>query len=116
MIKTTQDLIKVLPFDKEFKKELLENYETLDPDKKFNIQVMLWDTYDGLFDLKLEKNLTIAYEEAKNNQEKLDSELYQRVRDLTEDEMNRLTEEDIKALDLDVARDKLKAILYDKNT
>lgn len=116
MIKTTQDLIKILPFDKEFKKELLENYETLDPDRKFNIQVMLWGTYDGLFDLKLEENLSIAFEEAKNNQEKLDSELYKRVRDLTADEMDRLTEDDIKALDLDIARDKLQEILSEKTS
>lgn len=116
MIKTTQDLIKVLPFDKEFKKELLESYENLNSDKKFNIQVMLWDTYDALFELKLEENLTIAFEEAKNNQERLDSDFYKRVRDLTMREMEQVSAEEIKAMDLDVARDKLEEIISAKTS
>jgi hypothetical protein len=115
MVNTTTDLIKILPFNKDFKKDLLEKYDSLDPDTKFNIQTMLWNLYDGLFELKLNENLSIALEEAGNNQEKLDSNFYKRVRDLTDDEMSTVSAEDFKDLDLDIAREKLQEIISSKN-
>jgi hypothetical protein len=59
--------------------------------------------------------LSIALDEAKNNQEKLDSSFYKRVRDLTDDEMSTVTAEDFKELDLDIAREKLQEIISSKN-
>lgn len=114
MIKTTKDLIKILPFEDKFKKDLLESFDSLSPGRKLNIQLMLWDTYYGLYDLKIEENISIALKEAEENREKLNKDFYKRVRDLTEAEMNQLTAEDIKALDIDMAREKLSEIIKDK--
>ena len=111
MIKSTTDLIKALPFKTDFKEDLLKSFDSLDEDKRFNIERILWDTYCALYDLKLQENLSIAFEEASRNQEKLDKDFYKRVNDLTEQEMNALTAEDIKATDLDMTREKLQDLI-----
>ena len=111
MVKSTTDLIKILPFNSDFKKNLLESFETLDQDKKFAIERILWDTYCALYDLKFQQNVSIAFEEASRNQEKLDKDFYKRVNELTENEMDKLTEDDIKKVDLEIARDKLKDLI-----
>jgi hypothetical protein len=115
MVRTTVDLIKFLPIESDIKKELLESYENYNPDKKYNIGMMLWAVYDALFAFKLERNLEIAYEEAANNREKLDENFYQRVRELTISEMNQLSTEDIKAAELNIAREKLSELIDNKN-
>lgn len=111
MVKTTLDVIKFLPFDENLKKDLIESYEGLDPEKKYNIGMMMWAAYNALFELKLERNLEIAFEEAMNNQEKLNAEFYDRVRDLTQNEMDQVTTEEIQALDLDITRQKLAEMI-----
>ena len=111
MKKKTKDLIKILPLDNDFKKDLLEKYDGLADEQKFNIGRLVWSAYDLVFLRKLNDNMEVALEEAKNNQEKLDEGLYSRVRDLTLAEMEQVTAEDIKAMDLDIARDKLAAII-----
>jgi hypothetical protein len=106
MVKKTKDLIKFLPFEEEFKKNLLEVYDTLEPEKKYNIGMVLWAAYDTIFQMKLKRNMVIAFGEAYEERERLDAKLYNRVRDLTEKEMNQVSAEDIKETELDVARDK----------
>jgi hypothetical protein len=111
MITTTLDLIKALPLDGAFRKELLDSYESLDEERKFKIGRILWAAYDVLFEAKLSRNLAIAFDEAANNQEKLDKNFYNRVRDLTEQEMDKVSAEDIEATSLDITRDKLQELI-----
>jgi len=89
----TKDLIKILPFDEAFKKELGDSFDSLDTDFKLN------------------ENLSIALAEAKKNREKLDENFYWRVKELTDREIEHVSAEDIKTADLEEARDKLAEIV-----
>ena len=116
MVLQTKDIIKILPFDEKFKKELLESFDKLDVDRKNNIERLLWATYDALYNLKLQENLRIAFDEAGRNQEKLDKNFYSRVKKLTDDEMSQVGVQDIQAMDLDITREKLAGIVADKSS
>ncbi len=115
MIRTTKDIVKILPLDEEFKKDLIDSYDNLSEDSKFNIGRMLWAAYKIIFGIKLEKNMAIAFEEAMENREKLDKNFYNRIRDLTMSEMDHVTAEEIQAMDLDITRDKLAEIIKADN-
>ncbi|OGH15944.1 MAG: hypothetical protein A3C30_03850 [Candidatus Levybacteria bacterium RIFCSPHIGHO2_02_FULL_40_18] len=107
----TKDLIKILPFDEAFKKELGDSFDSLDTDKRNSIEKLLWGTYFALYDFKLNENLSIALAEAKKNREKLDENFYWRVKELTDREIEHVSAEDIKTADLEEARDKLAEIV-----
>lgn len=111
---TTLDIIKMLPFEEDFKKDLVENFDKLTADQKFNIERIVWGGYDALYELKLQENLAIAFDEAGQNREKINSTLYERVRELTDNEMAHVGAEDIKSADLSEARDKLQEIVSSK--
>ena len=113
---TTKDIIKILPFDEEFKKDLLENFDKLTDDQKFNIERIVWAGYETLYELKLNENLAIALDEAGRKQEKINSTLYERVRELTDNEMAHISAEDIKSADLSEARGKLVDIMSSKSS
>jgi hypothetical protein len=108
---TTIDIIKMLPFEEDFKKDLVENFDNLTADQKFNIERIVWGAYDALYQLKLEENLQIAFSEMKHNREKVNKDFYNRVRDLTDNQMAQMGVEDIKEMDLDIAREKLAEIM-----
>lgn len=111
MVLQTKDIIKILPFDEKFKKELLESFDKLDVDRRNNIERLLWETYFTLYDIKLQENLRIALEEVARNQEKLDKDLYNRVKKLTNNEMNQVSEQDIRDMDIDITREKLQELI-----
>lgn len=83
---TTDNIIRFLPLDKPFKDYLLENFSKFNPDQRFNIEQLLWNTFEALYKLKLEEIFELAFLRAKNNQEKLDEDFYKRVRQQTDKE------------------------------
>ncbi len=89
-MKTTQDIIKIVPLNKDFKDELLSKFDTLTPDQKYGIERLIWNYYDALYEAKVQENMQLAFDRAKKNEEKLDDTFYERIRKLTEQE---LTEE-----------------------
>ncbi len=107
----TKDLIKILPFDDQFKKDILERYDFLDEDQKFNIQNVVWDTYNLLFDMKLQENIDLALQMAAQNQEKLDKDFYDRVKEVTEQEFSSGSFKSVEQMDLAQTREKLQEIL-----
>lgn len=107
----TKDLIKVLPFDEAFKADLLGGYDNFDPDQKFNIDRILWNTYYALYDLKLEENTNLALLRAKDGQETLDKEFYKRVKEQTDQEMQGQVVETKQTVDLTEARKAMETII-----
>lgn len=106
-----KDLIKILPFDDKFKLELLREYDFFTPDQKFNIDRVLWRTYAELFELKLEENIQLALLKAKNNQEKLDENFYQRIKEQTAKEMESESIETKEKTELASARSAIEQII-----
>ena len=107
---TTLDIIKMLPFEKEFQAQLFEQFDTLTPDQKFSLEQLLWDTYEALYKLKLEENLQQAFSGAKTNKEKLDSDFYARAKQQTEKEMETDFLKSTAGFDISHIRTKLELI------
>jgi hypothetical protein len=116
MIKATKDIIKVLPFDETFKQDLLSRYDTLDPDEKYNIDSILWDAYDAFYALKLDENLLLALNRAKEGNEQLDETFYQRIRQQTEQEMQKEEVTIATNVDLSDTRNKLQQLISPQTT
>lgn len=107
----TKDLIKILPFEEKFKTELFSEYDNLNPDQKFEIVRLLWDTYDALYELKLEENMQTALLRVENGQESLDKEFYKRIEEQTEKEMESQTTQSIESSNLTAARAAMEMIV-----
>lgn len=108
---TTKTIIKMLPFDDVFKTELSNGVDLLDPDRKFVLERILWQTYDILYGLKLQENYELGMLRVKNRQEKLDKEFYKRVEEKTEKEMENETLKTTEKVDLEAARKAMEKIV-----
>lgn len=114
-MQTTQDIIKILPFNKEFKDSLLDRYDNFTPDQKYSIEKVIWDFYDALYESRLDTNMQLAFERAKKNEEKLDHEFYERVRKLTDQQLEKEFEQEETTVDLSDTREELEKILKQAN-
>lgn len=111
---TTQDIVKILPFEPAFKKSLTDFFEKADADRKFNLEQVLWDTYYTYYQIRLDENIELAMERAKANQEKLDGEFYKRVREETQKQLETESLGEVTTSDLDSVRAKLQSFLQQK--
>ncbi len=108
---TTQNIIKILPFPDQFKSKLLAEFNSLNPDQKFDTEQILWRGYRTLYRIKLAYNLQQAFYKASNNQEKLDKDFYKRVQEATEKEMLSESTQIIQETDLAAARKAMELIV-----
>ncbi len=108
---TTKGIIKILPFKEDFKTKLLERYDTMPVAEKYVLIDILWDAYDCLCQIKLEKNLQLARIDLENNKGTIDPEFFRRVEEKTEQEMDQMTEETTSQVDLTSTREKLEELM-----
>ena len=108
---TTKDIIKMLSFDDELKKALLDRFDTLSPDQKFTIEDIIWNMYYALYKLKLQENTEVAWARVKKKQEKFDNDFYKRIGEQTEKEMQGETVLNVEKTDLGAARRAMEAII-----
>ncbi|QQG40745.1 MAG: hypothetical protein HYV37_00230 [Candidatus Levyibacteriota bacterium] len=108
---TTKSIIKALPFEEQFRLDLINKLDSLSADQKFTIEQILWDAYFSLYDLKMDTNLKLALERAKNNEETLDKDFYKRVEAQTEKEMENQAVEATERVDLTAARKAMELIV-----
>lgn len=108
---TTLDIIKILPFEAEFKKSMIEGFDAFTPDQKFNIEQIVWDAYGALYQIKLDKNTREALMKVEDGQESLDKEFHKRIKDQTEKEMQTQFNQTETNVDLTEAREALQAII-----
>jgi hypothetical protein len=109
---TTKDIIRMLPFQDTFKEDLLNNFDALDPDRKFTLEQALWDAFYASYQMKLQDNMRIAMEKAKQDPNaKLDEMFYSQVKKQTEDEMMQETLVEVDEAKLDEARHAMELII-----
>ena len=111
MVITTQDIIKMLSFDPEFKSQLLAQWDQLNPDQKYTVEGMLWDAYETVYELKLKANLDVAMLDVADKQEDLDTDFYKRIQEKTKLEMQKESNEKVSSTDLSETRKELEKIL-----
>ncbi len=108
---TTKGIIKALPFDNEFKTNLLSTIDSLPSGQKLVIEQLLWQAYYVIYKLKIQENLQLALQKVKGNQENLDKDLYKRVVEQTEKEMDEEFLKGMEQTDLTAVREKIQSII-----
>jgi len=108
---TTINIIKILPLEEVFKAQLLKQYASLNADQKFAIEQLVWNGYADFFELKLQENIRLALEQAKNKNGKLDKGFYDRVRAQTEQEIQEFSTATTAKIDLTSTREKLEELM-----
>lgn len=111
MVKTTKDVIKVLPFDEDFKLRLLSAYDHIRPEPKSLLIDLLWDAYDAMYEIKLEENMDEELRQAFEGKTALDQNLYSKARDKTEKDMDEEATGQAEKIDLSTTRASLEKIL-----
>lgn len=108
---TTKDIIKFLPFNNDFKNKLLEEFDSMELNKKFELEQMLWDAYDNLFELKVQEKMQVMIEKAKNKEIPLDQNIYRLAEKEAEKEMEAGFFKETTDTDLDAVRTRLEALM-----
>lgn len=108
---TTKDIIKILPFDNQFKIDLLEIFDNLSDDQKYNVERILWTTYSALYKLKYQEKVRLAMVEVKNGQRGLDNNLGDKIEEEVEKEMQEEAQKSIEGTDLTAARKAMEQIV-----
>lgn len=103
-------IITILPMDDKIREKLLNEFDSYEPVRRAALSKVLWDTYDLLYEFKLQQNLQIAFEKAKKNEEKLDEDFYARVHEQTQKDMNKETLETGEVNELEHLRAKLHTL------
>lgn len=112
---TTKDIIKILPFEKEFKQDLLLKYDGYTLDQRFQIERVIWGFYYALYQAHLDKNMQLAFERAKRDEEPLDGEFYARVHKQTDEELQKEYTKAETEVDISSAREELEKIIKQTN-
>lgn len=100
----------MLPLKQDFKNQLLEKWDSLSPDQRFELERVLWNAYDSLYQIKFDRNEQLALDRAQKGQEKLDHEFYKRIRKQTEKEMEGEFYQKTEHQDLAAVREKLEKL------
>ena len=108
---TTENIIKMLPFEQSFKDNLLAGWGDLSSDQKFAITQTLWSAYADVYDIAFDKNLHVELLKIQEGQGELDEGLYQRIKEQTELELQQIGEQQESSTDLSSTREALDKIL-----
>ncbi len=110
---STKSIINVLPLEEEEKVKLIESLDHLSPDKKFDLERLLWRAYRQLYQIKLDTNLQLAFKDAYDGKEQLDTDFYKRVQEKTEKEMDAESVAVSQTVDLTAARKAMQLIIQE---
>lgn len=104
----TKDLIKILPFEESFRKNLLAKFDALPYGKKYEVIDLLWKSFDSWYSLKLDENIQLALSEGT---ESLDKDFYKRVKEKTDREIEEGAVKSVETADLEEARRAMEFIV-----
>ncbi len=108
---SVQELIHVLPFEKEFKKYLVDNYpDKMDESERYVVQSMIWEIHDRYFAILLAKNKGEMLADVASGDLEGTTDLMLRARQKTEDEILGWITTKVDAQELDKIRDNMKPL------
>lgn len=95
---------------------LIEKFNTLNDDERFEVSNKIWDLYDLMYDGRLQVNLQKALNEVAANKKELSPDFYKKVKEETDKEIEKQFHEDTTSVDLNSVRDKISKIIGSPNT
>ena len=111
MVLTTLDILKSLPFDQEFKNRVVDGFDKFNPDQKFVIENVIWEMYNAIYKLKLNRNIEIALKKVIKEHLPTDKSFYTKIKQETEKEMDLEFYKNVEQTDLSRVRSKLEEIM-----
>lgn len=108
---TTEDIIKMLPFEEDFKNDLLANWDTLSEDQQYDITEIVWDLYSAMYEIQYETNMRVAMLRVQEGTEHFDEEFNKRIEEQTEKDMEEQFNKTVPAANLAETREALQDIL-----
>ena len=115
MILTTQKIIEMLPFDNEFKTQLLGDWDKLTVDQRFNIERLVWDAFGDIYNTRLKANLDLAMLKVAKKEDTFDPDFYKRVKQKTEQELEEQLADETTTTDLSSTREELEKLIKQSN-
>ena len=109
----TKELIKLIPFDRNFHEELYNRFDALSEDEKIAIEQIIWRTYMALFRLFLQQNLEIAMQEITDGDKELDSLKYAEIYEQTQKSFAQSLSQMADTQELSQAQEELGKIIKD---
>ncbi len=108
---TTREIIKMLPFEPDFKAKLLSELDTYDLDRKMQAVQLIWEAYDLMYEFALQKNLDEQIELAKEGKFDLNKEFYKKAVEKTDKEIKKLFYQETAQSDISAIREKLQGLV-----
>ena len=85
---SVQELISILPFEKEVKTDLMARYpDKMEDAEKRTIQRIVWEIYYRYFEILLQQNIQEGLESVQTKQTELTKDFTLKMRQKTEDEI-----------------------------
>lgn len=113
MTLTTKDIIKLLPLDKDFQEKLLNEFDGLNADQKFQVERVLWNAYDALYEARIEGNLDKQMAEVLKGQRNLNNDFYKEASQKADQQVELAQHEIAKNVDLTAVREKLESLIQE---
>jgi hypothetical protein len=110
------DIIKVIMTDESLKMEIINTYDFLTPSQKFAIDSIAWETYYKLYNVTLECNLGLQYENVKAGKEELGDDFYKRAVEKTDKQMRGEFEKSLNDANISIARKAMEHIINEIHT
>lgn len=105
------DIIKVIMTDEPLKMEIIDRYDLLTPSEKFKIDSIAWDAYYKLYNVRLECNLELQYENVKEGIEQLGDDFYARALKKTDEQMKDEFDKSLNNENISIARKAIEKIM-----
>lgn len=110
MVTDTKEIIKFLPFEEDFKRSLLEQFDQAQGQQKFELDSMVWRAYYQVYEAQLQQNIQLELQQGK---EKMDEHFYAKIREKTEKELDDMIRSESKTSDLSAARKAMEKIVQE---
>jgi hypothetical protein len=108
---TREKIIQILFTDSELKTKLLKEWDSFNPDLKFELEQLLWDGYYAIYQIRLQENLQLMLKQAKEKKIPLDRNFYNQVQEQTEKDLETETANITDSNELSLVRQKIENLL-----
>lgn len=111
MALTTREILQLLPMDEDFRKELLETFDSASEEQQFRLSLVAWQQYYAYKNLKLKENIQVNLAKPATDTDAPGEDFFQKVEEKTEKELASETTTAESATKLDEVRKAMEQIV-----
>lgn len=111
MALTTREILQLLPMDEDFRKELLETFDSASEEQQFRLSLVAWQQYYAYKNLKLKENIQVNLAKPASDTDAPDEDFFKKVEEKTGKELTSETTTAASATKLDEVRKAMEKIV-----